>query len=276
MFGADDDKRVRATGRPSRARAILVARCRRGDTDALRALAMILADDIWAAVARDALTEDEKTAAAVRSMQAVIQRLQSWHSPSIEELLRVARGRTSSKSTTEEDISAPEHVRQVIIRVAVEAAPQLWAATQRRSFWRLQGYAVIAALFLGAMMMLSAWFASTRAQRVPKVVVEGLRFRVIHPGLGTLLRDLAWELAVDEQQSSAVAVLEEASLALDEIASIGNSDETQRLHYIAWRLRATDLPMRLVDVAGQVSACREAIMDAALALEEVARCFGGR
>ncbi len=255
-----------------RAEAILIRRCREGDVEALEVLAYRLAPALWAGA--KAADVPDPAGRCIEGWRAALQALRAWHAPSVARLQRVALSRAGLRAAGHDD-AVPAEVYSAIAAASASASPALAEATRRRRFWLLQGYAVIAALVLGAVMMLATYQSMDRFSTVSRTQLASLQFRIRHAALSARLRDISWDLPGQVRGRSAVAeVLESAALALDEIASTPTL-RADRLRYVVWRVAAADLPGALRDLAQWLPpTSRPAVLDAALALEEVEVWFG--
>jgi hypothetical protein len=261
---------------PRRADAILIRRCRQGDEEALQTLLYRLADELWGAAWQAYQDTAAAQAAVLDAWRMVLRALRGWHSPSWARLRRRALGAAGGAAADGQVLAAPEELLAAMRQAAVEAAPQLAQAARRRAFWHLQAWAVLLALLLGLVMMLVSYQAMGRWHRIPAAVVEGLQFRVRHTALSVTLRELAWQLPdPGGLDRPLVAVLEEAALALDEIANAPAAGAEEQLRYLAWRLRRRPLAALLVQVAEQGRWPPAPLLDSALALEEVENWFTG-
>jgi hypothetical protein len=246
----------------------------------LDALVYRVADLAWQEAAGACADPEEARLRAMEAFRSALKMLSSWSGPSMLAIeKRVAASARAWQKPSSQPLTratAPPEFLEDLRAMARAAIPELREADQRRSFWRLQGYAVVGALLIGLMMILLSYSTIGRWRRVSPELVEGLQFRVRHAGLSSYLRDLAWELP-DPQGAdySAMLTLEEAALALDEIVSVASADKAEQLRYLAWRINQQDLPDLLIDLVPVNSAQRQAVMDAALALQEVGNWFGG-
>lgn len=270
--------------RHRRAEAALLRRCKAGDIDALTALAYAMADDVWAAVclqrARRGIGDAAEATAlddAAEALTHALRRLEGWTTPSLAQLraaaieaLGVAPAEVEQRPAT-----APPAVVLRLAQTARGRAAALMEATRRRSFWRLQGYAVVGALVLSLAVMLVSYQAMSRIERVPPVLLESLQFRVRHSGLAMTLRDLAWELPDPAGADRPLAnALEEAALILDEIATLPPAQAHERLPFTAARIARTGMAHALEAAAEQGVGPKTILLDASLALQEVENCFG--
>lgn len=267
--------------RHSRAEAALLARCRAGDPEALEVLAFRLAEPLWRASLTRGADVETRRAAALDGLRAALRALKGWHVASLAHLERRAAAAAGGHPPEVPGSDAASSLAPAILddlRVTARAAAaELREAATRRAFWRLQAYAVIAALVLGTGMLGVGYIAMTRTRSIPGPVLDGLTFRIRHQGLSVLLRDLAWELAEQGEEAQRVAAaLEEASLALDEIASARSPADSYRLRYVGWRARQRGLSQLVASVADESGIYRAAVMDAALILEEVENWFAPR
>ena len=270
----------RQTGAPrarhSRAEAILVRRCREGDTEALEILAYRLAPAVWAAAGSDGGDAMER---ALRGWRAALEALEGWHAPTVGRLERLAATAVGTDRPGGPSVAGAVRPPQSLIAAmrdaAAEAAPRLAEASRRRRFAMLQLSGLAAALALGAIIMLATYQSMDRFSAVPPSRLAALQFRIRHAGLSTRLRDISWELPdAAAGRSVAARVLESAALALDEIASTPPL-RVDRLRYVAWRVAAENLPAALRDLAERLPESKRAVtLDAALALEEVEVWFG--
>ena len=256
--------------RNERAEAILIRRCRSGDAEALRILAIRLAPLLCpAAHTAPSPQARERCLAAWR---AVLRALAAWHAPSLAKLERLAARAGGRRKSPSPDTTAdlPQDLMAELLAEAEKAAEHLSQAAQRRWFWTLQGYAVILALILGGAMMFATYQSMDRFATVPANRLSALQFRIRHAALSTRLRDIAWDLLSGTGDAGPAArILVSATLALDEIASTPPL-RSSRLRYVVWRIAATDLPDALQDLAATLPpGKREPVLDAALALEEV-------
>ncbi|MBC7289689.1 MAG: hypothetical protein H5T86_16955 [Armatimonadetes bacterium] len=252
-----------------RADAILVRRCRDGDPEALEILAYRLSASLWPAVS----DRPDAHEACQRGWDAVLRALSAWHPHSLAALERLAL-KAVGGAHAGETTRPPVEVVQAMVQRAAMVTTQLAEASKRRHFWRLQGYALIAALALGSVVMLAGYGTMNRLGRVSPAVLSELQFRVRHPGLSTELRDICWDLPAAGDRPEHAKILESAALALDEIASI-NPRQAEQLRYVVWRIAAGALPDKLREIADDVPTWKKAtVLDAALVLEEVAAWFG--
>lgn len=270
-----------APRRHRRAEAVLIEGCRRGGEDALDALVYRVSDLAWQAASRVYEDPAEARSASIRGLRAALTALRCWHPPSLSALERrvvAAAGRADAGRAPQlaaEDRPAPPDLVDELRKVARSAVPELREAAELRSFWRLQAYAVLLALVAGLVMLLVGFGTVGRLQHVPPALVEGLQFRVRHAALSEALRDAAWDLPDARTTNRVVAArLEEAALALDEIANLSRSEDVENLRYVAWRVGRRDLARLLNDASGMTASRSPQVMDAALALEEVANWFG--
>lgn len=285
-----------------RAEASLMRRCKAGDLDALTALAYALADDLWTAAclrradvaparasgetrladgpAMSDAAEVDPTGlvdAAAEALTFALRKLEGWSTPSLAQLRAAALARLGVVATEVEQmqVAAPAEVVVRLAQVARGRAAALTEASRRRSFWRLQGYAVIGALVLSLGVMLASYQAISRIGRVPPVLLETLQFRVRHSGLPTALRDLAWELPDPTGLDRPLATtLEETALLLDEIAALSPVRAPEQLPFMAVRIARRGLTDALQAAAGQEVAPKTDLLDACLVLQEVENCFG--
>ncbi|MCD6352430.1 MAG: hypothetical protein J7M26_09950, partial [Armatimonadetes bacterium] len=281
-----------------RGERVLVQRCRRGDADGLDALVYRLAGPLWQAAVAAGAKEEEVRQAVVEGFDAAMAGLRGWHEPALSALearavaVATARAREASgvrrprtgrartgdaqEPAAAGELTVPGAIVEELRARARAAAPELYEAAQRRGFWLLQAYAVLLALIAGVVMILVNYGSSQRWQAVPPAVMEGVQFRVRHTGLSSVLRDVAWELPdPDGADKASAAVLEEAALALDEVANVSPRERVEQFRYLAWRVRQQDLSSKLEEVAQHLGPARRQVEDAALVLEEVSNWFGG-
>lgn len=280
----------------------LMRRCKAGDLDALTALAYALADDLWTAAClrradveappacggtrlgdRPVLADTGEVAptgvvdAAAEALSFALRKLEGWSTPSLAQLRAAALARLGVVAAKVEQmlVAAPPEVVLRLAQVARGRAAALIEASRRRSFWRLQGYAVIGALVLSLGVMLASYQAISRIGRVPPVLLETLQFRVRHSGLATALRDLAWELpdpaGLDRPLATA---LEETALFLDEIAAMSPVRAREQLPFMAARIARRGMTDALQAAAEQEVGPKTALLDTCLVLQEVENCFG--
>jgi hypothetical protein len=236
-----------------------------GDPDALTALGYRLADGLWAATGGDELR-------AAAGMERALKRLKALSWPAMQELATTAGVGAGAKkrgagAVTQE---APVEFAERLAEQARQASATLADANKRRAFWRLQAYAVVAALVLAIIMVLVSYAVIGRMQRQPSAMLTMLQFRIRHSGVAMELQDIAWDLPDPRGANKETArVLADAALALDEVANVPPAEAPFTLGYIAERVRAGQLPWKLFGAAEAGLGSKDVLMDAGLALEEV-------
>lgn len=249
--------------RHRRGDAALIGRCREGNPDALSALAYRLADDLWAATGGDGSRAAAGLARALRRLEAL-----RWPTP--RELAAVATAGLRKRGAAAPTDEAPVEFADVLAEHARQAAPALAEKNKRRHFWLVQAYAVVAALMLSILMVLVTYAILGRMQRQPSAMLAMLQFRIRHSGLAMELHDLAWDLPDPKGENRETAqALDDAALALDEVANLPPQEAPYWLAYIAERVRQGQLPWKLFAAADQNLGGRTALLDAGLALEEI-------
>jgi hypothetical protein len=204
-------------------------------------------------------------------MARALRRLEALSWPSLQELVAMAGSGAGAKkrgpALTEE---APVEFAESLAEQARQASASLAEANKRRSFWRLQAYAMVAALVLSIVMVLVSYAVIGRMQKQPSAMLSMLQFRIRHSGLAMELHDLAWDLPDPHGANKETArVLADAALALDEVANLPPSEAPFSLGYIAERVRTGQLAWKLFGAADEGLGSRDVLLDAGLALEEI-------
>ncbi len=227
------------------------------------ALGYRLADGLWAVTGGDESRAAAGMARAIRRLEAL-----SW--PSLPELVACAAAGARKRGAAAVVEEAPAEFAETLAEQARQASAGLAEASKRRGFWRLQAYALVAALVLSIVMVLVSYAVIGRMQRQPSATLATLQFRIRHSGLAMSLHDLAWDLpdprGANRQTARALA---DAALALDEVANLPPAEAPFALAYIAERVRNGQLPWKLASAADEGLGSREALLDAGLALEEI-------
>jgi hypothetical protein len=266
----------------------LYFRCRRGEPEALNTLLYQVVDRLYTAAAFAAPDERSAVDAVGATWQELLTlllrprvgghlRQKAWRilagylaaytdRAGVRKAFRCAQG--------EEEVSLltfPTEELRVLLALTPAYAERIGEATRSRLRRRREALVGVAVFFL-AVAAYSLWLGWVSRSAQADVRLVGLQQRIIKCDLIPVVRDSLADLPDPAGADRVEArVLEQASLALEEVANAGARGGGEELRYLAERVRQEQLPQALLDLSlTRQGLARRELAQAQLALEEVA------